>query len=218
MTPASKHKFYRVLTVVSAIGLPLTVFALVMLFNPYAVELSATFSVHNALGEPVQVTPLGFGRVSSRSYRWRVLRQAAFAHTAAPSLRQARIPVAAGQTISIRASFEDVSLGAIAVSVPGAPERAVIVDARAAAGACCYVPKTPRVVIDPTVLVAADPPLVEAVERADRSDGITTWYAIVAAGLSFLVVFLFARVRYRALNRLLSPPAGGSRRGGSRRP
>lgn len=188
-------------TVVLAWGLPLAFLSLFLLLNPYAILPGAEFTVVNSLGVPIEVTPVGVLRMASGDYQWKVVPQLAVAFLAAPPRREVRIPVPAGASVSIRATFDEISLAAIAVDTAGEPGRVLLVDRAAAMGQCCYAPRQRRVVVAKEGLAPATRALVDAVAKAREEDRATGWYAWVAGGLAVGVLFLLSLLAHRSIAR-----------------
>jgi hypothetical protein len=199
----SRRRRYLALAVIAGLGLPLAAFAFVLLFNPYALILSASFTVRNDLDEPALVTPLAGVRLANGEHRWKVLPRLAAPLLAAPAYPRARIPVAPGQAIELRANFDDASLGVIAVETASAPDRAMLVDREAAAGGCCYPPRNREIVITRAAVVPVERRMLDAVRAVDAAtpQALGIWYGLVIAGLADLALFIFALRRYRALGR-----------------
>lgn len=199
-----KRYIYLGLTILSGLALPLTALALLLLFNPYPLLLSETFSVRNRTNEALLVTPVGGVRMASGEHHWAVLPQLTLPFPAAPALRQTNIPVPSGGSVSIRANFDDVSLGLVAARTSDGQEKALMVDENAARGGCCYPPKEPAVVISEGALVAANERLFDAVSKTHErlEAGIRKWYALVAAGLFIGLVIWFSLTRFRSLRKL----------------
>jgi hypothetical protein len=207
---APKRGRYLALAVASGLGLPLAALAFVLLFNPYALLLSASFTVRNDLAEPALVTPLAGVRLESGEHRWKVLPRLALPFLAAPAYPRARIPVAPGETLTLRANFDDGSLAVLAVETASAPDRAMLVDREAAAGGCCYPPRNRALVLNRDAVVPVERRMLQAVREVDAATprALGIWYGIVACGLGDLALFVFALRRYRALR----PGGAGSAR------
>lgn len=201
------RRLLAVSTGLLALGLPLTLFSLLILLNPYAILLSVEFTVVNALDEPIEVTPVGVLRMASGQRQWRVVPQLAVSFLAAPPRREARIPVPAGGAVSIRANFDDISLAAVAVDAAGRPTRVQVVDEAAAVGSCCYAPKQRRIVVAKEGLSPASTRLVEEVTRARQADRAVLWYAWFAGGLAVGVLFVLSWRALRAVARRQDLPA-----------
>lgn len=201
MQPPTKRKLYLGVAILSGCGLPLTALTLLFLLNPFALVLSASFSITNQLNETVFVTPLGGVRMASGAHRWRVLPQLAVPFLAAPALRQTHVAVPPDRAVSIRANFDDISLAVIAVRTSDGEEWALLVDANAAKGGCCYAPKQDTVVISTQDLMAADERMIDVVTEAERQVGsrLRKWYAWVGIGLLPGFLFCFSLIRYRGL-------------------
>ena len=197
----AKRRRYLALAVVTGLGLPLAALAFVLLFNPYALLLSASFTVRNDLPEPALVTPLAGVRFASGEHRWKVLPRLALPFLAAPAYPRARIPVAPGETITLRANFDDASLAVLAVETASAPDRAMLVDRAAAAGGCCYPPRNRAIVVTREAVVPVERRMLDAVREIDAATprALGIWYGLVAAGLADLALFVFALRRRRSL-------------------
>lgn len=199
--PQPKRRRYLALAVLAGLGLPLAAFAFVLLFNPYALLLGSSFTVRNDLAEPALVTPLAGVRMASGEHRWKVLPRLALPFLAAPGYPRARIPIAPGETITLRANFDDGSLAVLTVETASAPDRAMLVDRAAAAGGCCYPPRNRDIVIAPGAVVPVERRMLEAARDVDAATprALAIWYGLVLAGLADLALFIFALRRYRAL-------------------
>ena len=196
--PARMRRRYLALAMVAGLGLPLAAFAFVLLFNPYALLHSASFTVRNDLSEPALVTPLAGVRLENGEHRWKVLPRLALPFLAAPAATRARIPVSPGETITLRASFDDASLAVLAVETAWAPG-AMLVDREAAAGGCCDPPRNRAIVITRDAVVPVERRMFDAVLEVDAATprALAIWYGLVVAGLADLWLFLFALRRYR---------------------
>jgi hypothetical protein len=178
-----------------------------MLFNPYAIGMSAEFSVVNGLDEAIEVTPMAVAHMASGDYVWRVVPQLAVRCLAAPPRREAAIPVAPGQSVAIRGNFDDVSLAAIAVESAGQPVRVLIVDRTAAIGGCCYAPKARRIVISREALEPGSRLLAESIAKARAYNRAADWWIWVGSGLAAGVLFIVSLLAYRTVARRGEPPA-----------
>lgn len=207
MKAASLRRLLLASTVVLAWGLPLAFVSLFLLLDPRPILGGAEFTVANSLGVPIEVTPVGILRAASGDHEWKVVPQLAVAFLAAPARRQVGIPVPAGAAVAIRATFDHVSLAAIAVDVAGEPGRMQVVDRAAAMGQCCYPPRQRRFVVEKEHLSPATRGLVEAVAKAREGDGADGWYAWAAGGLALGVLFVLSLLAYRSLARRADRPA-----------
>ena len=202
-TPSRKRRRYLALAVLSGLGLPLAALAFALIFNPYALLFSGSFSVRNELSETALVTPLAGVRYANGEHRWKVLpRLAPF--VAVPAYPRARIPVAPGETVTLRVNFDDASLAVLAVETASAPNRAMLVDREAAAGACCFPPRNPVVALTNESVVPVERRMFDAVREVDvaTSGALAIWYGLVLAGLLDLGLFVFALRSYRTLRRV----------------
>lgn len=194
-------------TLVLALGLPLSLLALLMLFNPYAIGLSTEFTVVNGLDETVEVTPMAVVHLASGERFWRVVPQLAVPYLAAPPRREAAIPVAPGEAVAIRGNFDDVSLAAIAVETAGQPVRMLIVDPGAALGGCCYAPKTLRIAISNEALEPGSQRLADAVAYAKSHSRALDWWLLAGSGLAVGVLFILSLRAWPSVSRRPGDPA-----------
>ena len=201
MSAASLRRLLLASTLVLAWVLPLAFVSLFLLLDPDAILAGAEFTVVNSLGVPIEVTPVGVMRTASGDYQWKVVPQLAVAFLAAPARREVGIPVPAGASVPIRATFDDASLAAIAVDTAGEPGRVLLVDRAAAMGQCCYPPRQRRVVVAREGLVTATRALVDAVAKAREEDRASGWYAWVAGGLAVGVLFVLSLLAHGSLAR-----------------
>jgi hypothetical protein len=142
---------------------------------------------------------MGGLRMASGEHVLKVLPQLELPFLAAPALRQTHIAVPPGRAVSVRANFDDISLGFIAVKTAQGREKALLVDLNATKGGCCYPPKDKMIVILDEKLVSANEAMIEAVAKAEGSAGsrLWTWYGFTTGGLVIGVVFLLSLARYR---------------------
>jgi hypothetical protein len=207
MGPASRRRLFGALAILAGLGLPLTGLAVLLMLDPYRILLSKDFEVRNSLAEAVEVTPVGGMVMFSGEKRWHVVPQLASPFLAAPAFRQARLPVAPGQTISLRGNFDDISLGVIIVGTADGRERALVVDEDAARGKCCYPPKPGPIVIAEKDLEPASRGMLAEVARAhaESPSHARGWYLLVGSGLAAAVLFALFLARYRALRKATAP-------------
>ncbi|MCW5593132.1 MAG: hypothetical protein KIS74_13610 [Burkholderiales bacterium] len=207
MTAATRRRFLLASTVALAWALPLAFFALLLLFNPYAILSAAEFAVANSLGEAIAVTPMAVVRLASGEYAWKVVPQLAVPGLAAPPRREVAIPIAPGQSVTIRGNFDDVSLAAIAVEAAGQPPQMLVVDRTAAIGACCYAPKVRQFVVTKEALEPGSRKLADTVAKAKEADRVAGWYAWVGSGLAVGVLFVLSLLAWLATGRRADSPA-----------
>jgi len=207
MNTPTARRIHLAAAILSGCALPLTALAVLLLLNPYALLLSASFSIQNQTSETVHVTPMGGLRMASGEHVLRVLPQLELPFLAAPALRQTHIAVPSGRAVSIRANFDDISLGFIAVRTSKGEEKALLVDLNATRGGCCYPPKERTIVVLDEKLVAANESIIAAVKKAEggMESRLWWWYGLTAGGLLAGVVFLYSLARYRKLRSLAAP-------------
>ncbi len=202
MSPQGLRRIYLGAVILSGCALPLTALAFLLLLNPYALLLSSSFTIKNQTNETVYVTPMGGVRMASGEQVLRVLPQLALPFLAAPALRKTHIPVSAGQSVSIRANFDDISLGFIAVRTSHGQEKALLVDLAATRGKCCYPPKDRVIAILDERLDPSNEAIVRAVAVAESGPGVWAWYGMTGVGLLIGVVFVFVLRRYLKMSSL----------------
>ncbi|NJD86388.1 MAG: hypothetical protein FIB05_00055 [Betaproteobacteria bacterium] len=207
MKAATRRRLLLASTVALAWAQPLAFFALLLLFNPYAILSAAEFTVANALDERIEVTPMAVVRLVSGEYHWKVVPQLAVPGLAAPPRREVAIAVPPGQSVTIRGNFDDVSLAAIAVEAAGQPLQMLVVDRTAAIGACCYAPKARQFVVTKEALEPGSRNLADTVAKAKEADRAPGWYAWVGGGLAVGVLFLLSLAAYLGTARREQSPA-----------
>jgi hypothetical protein len=96
----------------------------------------ASFEVRNATAEDLRLTPVGLWSPRDKA----VLRQYALAVPAIPAFRSVDIPVAAGETVTIRFDVDDIQLSELVWRRADGSLRVQVVDPEAGAS-CCDLPR-----------------------------------------------------------------------------
>lgn len=196
-----KKRILLALTAVLALGLPITLLSLLALLNPYAIALSAEFSVTNGLPEPIEVTPMGVVRMATGEFHWQVVPQLAVRFLAAPPRRQVAIQVPPGHTVAIRGNFDDISLAAIAVDTASQPGQVLMIDEKAAIGGCCYAPTRRQILVSKESLRQGSRNLADTIAKAKATDRTLRWYSFVGLGLAVGVAFTLSLLAYLRASR-----------------
>lgn len=172
-------------------GVFLSLAMLLLNFNPMGLAFQTSIVVSNESGEGIHFTPMG---ISEGSGSLRPLPRFLFSAPLLLAVKQSDFYLPPGQETTVNYDWDDIIFTTLLVRDEKGFNREVLVDPKARVEDCCYMPRSPRVVVAQLVnLPAARPEAVTSAAEYSINPRVLFLYLPFLGPLAIVAAWFISR-------------------------